>query len=83
MRLNLARGNLSDQPKWWQNFIKDIDSRNRLYDFNSNHRVRGIIREIEDIGAVAILESDTTRLNVVAIEFDDDAKATWFILKWS
>ena len=101
MILHLRDGELSDQPSWWLNFIKDID---RRYGYNSTFLYRTdeyyercviIHDEISKVGAKSILEvpqdsgSDLGSCGpqdpgaIIAIDFDSDELATWFLLKWS
>jgi hypothetical protein len=81
MILKLVDGWFLEQPTWWQNFINDVDDRspNEL-DYIGIKRKQFIIDEFAKVGASLINDEDE---EIVGIEFNDDAKATWFIMRWS
>lgn len=70
-----------NQPVWWQNFIKDVDSR---YDFKittiTASRVNTIKQELELHGCTKVYDEDNQQ---EYLEFEDDSKATWFLMRWS
>lgn len=82
MILKLVPGALSDQPIWWQNFIDDIDSRYDHVD-GSSSRLKNIYHEISESGASVLLRDNYDEKSIRGLTFEDDVKATWFILRWS
>lgn len=77
-----------NQPVWWQNFIKDVDSR---YNFKistitastkrfSAARANTIKQELELQGCTKVYDEDNQQ---EYLEFEDDSKATWFLMRWS
>lgn len=85
MILKLLDGGFNSQPSWWKNFIRDVDIRCKL-----NNRVDGdhprrnnIIRnEFSKVGANIIYERGDLDIPI-ALQFEDEALGTWFLLRWS
>jgi hypothetical protein len=72
---------LESQPSWWQNFIIDVDTRIRVDPGKFSERRSNIIKnELKLAGAVKV---DDKECEESYLEFFDDSKATWFMLKYS
>jgi hypothetical protein len=82
MILRLVSGALDDQPIWWQNFIDDID-KNYYHIRGSSQRIDNIYNAILEAGATVVLRDKNDRKSICGMDFEDDSKATWFILRWS
>ena len=82
MKLQLEYRQFMDkQPIWWKNFINDVDSR---YDFRfttmSVLRSNTIKQELELQGCTKVYDEDNQQ---EYLEFEDEAKATWFLMRWT
>lgn len=82
MILHLVDGGFLTQPSWWQNFIDDIDDRfpYAFHYYEDEEREQLIKAEFAKVGAILIDDEDH---GIMGVEFHDDAKATWFIMRWS
>lgn len=82
MKLFLESGGLEDQPHWWQNFIKDIDNRYGHHHWSTN-RPTNIHTEIKLANAKVLYRDPENISTIIGLVFDNDADASWFLLKWS
>ena len=83
MKLNLVdSGGFFEQPQWWQNFINDVDERIDTRQLKDEDRDLIIFEEFYKIGAKVVGDLFDPTIPV-AIEFEDDKLATWFLLRWS
>jgi hypothetical protein len=82
--LHLKIGYISEQADWWKNFIKDCHKRCSwaIY-IRDPERVDFIMNEIRKAGAEPILRNPTIPGSIIGLAFEDEAKSTWFILRWS
>ena len=81
MKLNLVDpGVFSMQPSWWKNFVFDVVKR---FDEDSvEDEFNTVVNELNLVGATVIFRDDEIDIPV-AIEFEDDKLATWFLLRWT
>ena len=78
MKVHLKyRGFLDYQPIWWINFVKGTLG-NRIY--SNDVRREMIADSLKSFGGVRIIDNDNRE---EYIKFEDDSKATWFLLRWS
>jgi hypothetical protein len=72
---------LESQPSWWQNFIINVDTRLKLDPGKFSEGRSNIIKnELKLAGAVKVHDANCEE---AYLEFFDDSKATWFMLKYS
>jgi len=82
MKLHLIYpGGLQYQPQWWQNFINDIDVQ-YIHQPRTIERTTNIHTEIKKAGAKPFYTNPEDISSIIGLEFDRDADATWFLLKW-
>ena len=84
MILKLLDGGFNSQPSWWKNFIRDVDIRKLNNRVDGDHpRRNNIIRnEFAKVGATIIYEHGDLDIPI-ALEFEDEALGTWFLMKWT
>jgi hypothetical protein len=82
--LHLRVGSIADQAGWWVNFIKDCDERGGWDTYSrDSERVDFIINEVRKAGAEPILRSSNVPGSIIGMTFENEAKANWFLLRWS
>ena len=86
--MRLAINNMSDefydQPSWWQNFFSVLLAK-QIFDGVPKIEYEKIINEkLMEWGGHIIKEYTILCPDgFVAVEFEDDADATWFLLRWA
>lgn len=79
MKLELNEGWLESQPKWWKNFVAYLDTIPDGPKPFAAGRGEFIKNELNKEGA-KLCNNDTFPSH---LEFDNDAAATLFLIKWS
>lgn len=87
MRLELnLYGGLEDQPSWWKNFVDVLYADYNYRDIETSDAADILVDEkFLEWGGRPIREYTvyTDNEDYVAIEFENEADATWFLLRWS
>lgn len=67
------------QPTWWINFLNVVHKNYRCNELERGEWITIVADTFSQWGAMVIMKDDDYH----AIEFEDDGKATWFLLRWS
>ena len=75
MKLTIITHNLR-KTNWWANFTRDVRDKVEMKKPGTFRHEYNKLLEIE-------LKKYGGTFNYMSVEFEDDFKATWFILRWS